>query len=82
MVAAAMNTMEFGLRENDAFGGQRGISLMLFKLRDLVARRRPLQPAGVRAAPLAAVKANLAADPALLEAMVRRRLLDNLIGSP
>ncbi len=76
MVAAAMNTMEFGLRENDAFGGQRGISLMLFALATWLHDGDPFSLLAFEA-PLAAVKANLAADPRYFEAMVRRCLLDN-----
>lgn len=76
MVAAAMNTAEFSLRENDAFGGQRGISLMLRALATWLHDRDPF---GLLAfeAPLAALKANLTADPRYFEAMISRYLLDN-----
>lgn len=75
-IAAARNTLEFGLRENDAFGGQRGIVLGLRALGRWLHGGDPLALLAFEA-PLAELDRRLAADPRHLEGLMRRHLLDN-----
>ncbi len=76
MIEAAVNTVEFALRENNAFQGQRGVILMLRALQTWLHGGDPLAPLAFEA-PLAAVKARLAADPRFFEGLIRAWLLDN-----
>ena len=75
-VEAALNTIEFRLRENNTGAFPRGISLMLRSLRDWLHDRDPLAPLAFEA-PLAAVRSALAGDARFFEKMIRRLLLDN-----
>ena len=76
MVDAAVNTIEFRLRENGAAGGQRGINLASRALETWLYGGDPFAVLAFEA-PLAQVKAGLAAGPAYLQDMIRQHLLDN-----
>ncbi len=76
MIAAAVNTIEFQLRENNTGRAPRGLSLLLRALNTWLHGRDPLAPLAFEA-PLAALKAALAADPAYLSGLIRPYLLDN-----
>jgi len=76
MIAAAVNTTEFQLRENNTGRAPRGLSLLMRALNTWLHGRDPLAPLAFEA-PLAALKAALAADPATLSGLIRPYLLDN-----
>lgn len=76
MIEAAVNTVEFALRENNAYGGQRGISLMGRALTTWLHGGDPL-PFLSFEAPLAVVKARLEANPRYFEEFIQAHLLDN-----
>jgi Zn-dependent M16 (insulinase) family peptidase len=76
MIAAAVNTIEFQLRENNTGRAPRGLGLFMRALNTWLHGRDPLAPLAFEA-PLAAFKAALAADPAYLSGLIRRYLLDN-----
>jgi hypothetical protein len=75
-VEAALNTVEFRLRETDSRSFPRGLLLML---RALTTWLYDGDPATLLAfeAPLAAVKSKLAADPSFFEGMLQRFFLHN-----
>jgi presequence protease len=73
---AALNTIEFYLRENSAGGGQRGIALFGRALYTWLHGGDPLALVAFEA-PLAAVKAGWRADPRYFEKLIRTSLLDN-----
>ena len=74
-VAAALNTVEFGLRENNTGSYPRGLITMLRSLTSWTYDRDPLAPLAF-AAPLAAVKAN-AAGKAYFGGLIQQHLLGN-----
>jgi len=74
-VEAALNTVEFHLRENNTGAFPRGIVFMLRSLRSWLHGRDPLSPLAF-AGPLATVKARVAAE-RYFEAMLRRHFIDN-----
>jgi len=76
MVEAAVNSIEFSLRENNTGSYPRGIALLTRALNTWLHGRDPLMPLRYEA-PLTAVKASLAADPAYLQNLLRVHLLDN-----
>jgi len=76
MVAASVNTVEFGLRENNAGPYPRGLLLNLRALTTWLHGGDPLAPLAFEA-PLAAVKARLDADERHFENLIRRYLLNN-----
>ncbi len=76
MIDAAVNTIEFALRENGAAGGQRGINLAMRALESWLYGGDPFAMLTFEA-PLAEVKARLAGGPAYLQDMIRQHLLDN-----
>ncbi len=76
MIAAAVNTIEFQLRENNTGRAPRGLGLLMRALNTWLHGRDPLAPLAFEA-PLAAFKHALAADPAYLSGLIRRFLLDN-----
>ena len=76
MIAAAVNTIEFRLRENNTGRAPRGLGLLMRALSTWLHGRDPLTPLAFEA-PLAAFKAALAADPTTLSGLIRRYLLDN-----
>ncbi|KAB8140835.1 peptidase M16 [Chloroflexia bacterium SDU3-3] len=76
-VDAAMNTVEFSLRENNTGSFPRGISLMLGALGGWLYGRDPIDQISFEA-PLAALKQAIAADaPAYFGALIQRYFLDN-----
>jgi hypothetical protein len=76
MVEAAVNTIEFNLRENNTGGYPRGLSVMFAGLGTWLYGGDPL--AALRyEGPLAYVKEALAADPNFLSGLIRNHLLDN-----
>jgi Zn-dependent M16 (insulinase) family peptidase len=75
-VDASVNTVEFRLRENNTGSFPRGIALMLRSLKTWLHGRDPLAPLAF-AAPLAAIKARLAAGEPYFETLIRRHFLDN-----
>ncbi|MCP4424352.1 MAG: peptidase M16 [Chloroflexi bacterium] len=76
MVEAAINTIEFRLRENNTGNFPRGLSLALRALSAWLYDRDPLAPLAFEE-PLTAVKHQLAANPAYLQDLIRQYLLDN-----
>lgn len=76
MVEAAVNSIEFALRENNTGRYPRGLSLMMRALDTWLHDRDPLIPLAYEA-PLNEVKARLAADPDYLQSLIRQYLLDN-----
>ncbi|MDZ7266485.1 MAG: insulinase family protein [candidate division KSB1 bacterium] len=75
-IAAALNTIEFHLREKNTGSYPRGLVVMLSALTTWLYDGDPLAPLGFEA-PLAAIKAKLAAHPRFFEELVQRHLLDN-----
>lgn len=75
-VEAALNTVEFRLRENNTGAFPRGIAFMLRSLRDWLHGRDPLAPLAFEA-PLAAVKARIAGGEPVFENLIRRYFIDN-----
>jgi presequence protease len=76
MVEAAINTIEFSLRENNTGSFPRGLSLFMRSLRSWTYGRDPIEPLGYEL-PLAVVKGRIAADPGLFGKLIRTYLLDN-----
>jgi presequence protease len=75
-VEAALNTVEFHLRENNTGAFPRGIAFMLRSLRAWLHGRDPLTPLAF-AAPLATVKARVAGGERYFEGLLRRHFVDN-----
>ncbi|NTV64323.1 MAG: peptidase M16, partial [Oscillochloris sp.] len=76
-IAAALNTFEFSLRENNTGSFPRGLSLMLRALGTWLYDGDPLAPLRFEA-PLATIRARLASGERLFEGLIQRALLDNL----
>ena len=76
MVEAAVNTIEFSLRENNTGNFPRGLSLALRALSTWLYDRDPLGPLAFEE-PLTAVKTQLADQPTYLQDLIRQYLLDN-----
>ncbi len=76
MVEAAVNTIEFSLRENNTGSFPRGLALAIRCMRDWMYGRNPIDALAF-ATPLAAVKARLAVEPDWLQQLVRQYLLEN-----
>jgi Zn-dependent M16 (insulinase) family peptidase len=74
-VAAALNTVEFRLRENNTGAFPRGIAFMLRSLQSWLHGRDPLAPLAFDA-PLAAIKAKSAAG-GFFEKLLERHLVEN-----
>jgi Zn-dependent M16 (insulinase) family peptidase len=75
-VGAAMNTVEFHLRENNTGAFPRGIAFMLRALGTWLHGRDPLSPLAFEG-PLAAIKARVAAGERYFEGLLKRNLVDN-----
>src|SRR4029077_19893221 len=73
---AALNTVEFHLRENNTGAFPRGIVFMLRSLRTWLHGRDPLSPLAFEA-PLAAIKAHVAARAHAFENLIRRQFIDS-----
>ena len=76
MIDAALNTIEFSLRENNTGHFPRGLSLMISALNTWLHDRDPLMPLRYEA-PLAALKESLDTDGAALQPLILEHLLDN-----
>lgn len=76
MIAASLNTLEFGMRENNTGRYPRGLGLLIRALGTWLYDQDPLAPLAFEA-PLAAVKERLAAEPGYLQALIRAYLIDN-----
>ncbi|MEZ4870293.1 MAG: insulinase family protein [Caldilineaceae bacterium] len=76
MVEAAVNTIEFSLRENNTGSYPRGLSMMFSALSTWLYGLDPLMLLAYEA-PLAAVKARLQEDSDYLQKLMRTYLLDN-----
>lgn len=75
-IEAAMNTTEFGLRENNTGSFPRGIALMFRSMGTWLYGGDPLEPLSFEA-PLAAIKAKLAAGERVFETLIKTHILDN-----
>ena len=75
-IRAAVNTIEFRLRENNTGSYPRGLSLMLRSLCTWLHDGDPLAPLAFER-PLAAMKHALTDEEGYLEGIIRRELLDN-----
>jgi Zn-dependent M16 (insulinase) family peptidase len=75
-VEAALNTVEFSLRENNTGAFPRGIALMLRALNTWLYDRDPLAPLAFEA-PLGTIKARVAGGERYFEELIGRFLLDN-----
>ena len=76
MIEAAINTVEFRLRENNTGGFPRGLALMLRALTTWLYDGDPLAPLAFDA-PLAAIKARIARGEPWFEGLIRRLMLEN-----
>lgn len=76
MIEAALNTIEFSLRENNTGSFPRGLALMMRTMRDWIHDHDPLQALRYEEA-LTAVKEQLASDPASLQPYIHQYLLQN-----
>jgi presequence protease len=75
-VAASLNTFEFGLRERNTGSFPRGLALMLHALNYWLHGRDPLAPLAFEA-PLARIKARVAARERYFEDLIGHHLLGN-----
>ena len=75
-IEAAVNTIEFSLRENNTGSFPRGLALMMRGLSTWLYDRDPLEPLAYEA-PLNAVKARLEQDDTYLRHLIRTYLLRN-----
>jgi hypothetical protein len=75
-VEAAMNTIEFGLRENNTGQFPRGLLLMLRSLTTWLYDRDPLALVAFEE-PLSTLKGRVAKNASLFSEMIRHRFLDN-----
>src|SRR6267143_1765485 len=75
-VEAALNTVEFALRENNTGSFPRGIVFMLRALRSWLHGRDPLTPLAFTA-PLSAIKGRVAGGERYFENLLRRHFVDN-----
>ncbi|MCB0121001.1 MAG: insulinase family protein [Caldilineaceae bacterium] len=75
-IEAAVNTIEFNLRENNTGSYPRGLSLMLRALSTWAYGRDPLMPLRYEE-PLAELKETLAENPAYFQQLIQTYLLDN-----
>jgi hypothetical protein len=76
MVEAALNSIEFSLRENNTGSYPRGLALMFSALGSWLYDRDPLD--GIRyETPLAAVRSQVVSNPRYFQEMIRKHLLEN-----
>ena len=76
MVEAAINSIEFSLRENNTGSFPRGLGLFMRSLRAWIYGQDPIEPLGYEL-PLTVVKGRIAADPKFLRKLIQTYLLDN-----
>jgi len=77
MTAASINTLEFGLRENNTGSFPRGISVMLRALSTWLHEDDPFKLLAFES-PLNEIKSRLAADRHYFENLIKTHLLDNI----
>lgn len=75
-IGAAVNTLEFALRENNTGSFPRGIALIFRVMRTWLHDGDPIAPLAFEAA-LADIKARLAGGERIFETLIREQLLDN-----
>jgi len=75
-VEAAVNSLEFAMRENNTGSFPRGISLMFRSMRTWLHGGDPLEPLSFEA-PLSALKERLAKGERVFEDLIRSQFLDN-----
>lgn len=75
-ITAALNTIEFRLRENNTGSFPRGLLLMLRSLENWIYDQDPIAPLAFEA-PLTAIKARLAAGERYFEELIRTYLINN-----
>jgi Zn-dependent M16 (insulinase) family peptidase len=75
-VEAAINSLEFAMRENNTGSFPRGISLMFRSMRTWLHDGDPLEPLSFEA-PLSALKQRLADGERVFEELIRQQLIDN-----
>ncbi len=75
-IEAAINTAEFGLRENNTGSFPRGIALMFRSMGTWLYGGDPLSPLSFEA-PLKAIKDKLAAGERVFESLIKTHILDN-----
>src|SRR5205085_4225248 len=75
-IDAALNTIEFRLRENNTGAFPRGIAFMFRALRSWLHGRDPFSPLAFER-PLAAIKAQVASANRYFEKLLKRHLVDN-----
>ena len=76
MIEAALNTVEFRLRENNTGSYPRGLILMLSALSNWLYQADPIEALEYEA-PLAAIKNGVANDKSYFEKLIKTYLLDN-----
>lgn len=76
MIEAAVNTIEFNLRENNTGSFPRGLALAIRSISDWIYDRDPIAPLAFEA-PLNAVKAKLVENPTWPQELIRQYLLEN-----
>lgn len=76
MIEAALNTIEFSLRENNTGSYPRGLSLFFRTLTTWLYERDPLMMLAYEA-PLAALRTRMAADSGYWQKLIQHYLLDN-----
>lgn len=77
MIEAAINTIEFSLRENNTGPYPRGLSMLIGALDTWLYGRDPLMPLRYEE-PLAELKRSLATDDAYLQVLINEHLLNNV----
>jgi hypothetical protein len=75
-IEAAINSIEFAMRENNTGSFPRGISLMFRTMRTWLHGGDPLEPLSFEA-PLGALKEHLAAGARVFETLIQQHLIDN-----
>lgn len=75
-VEAAINSLEFALRENNTGSFPRGIALMFRSMRTWLYGGDPLEPLQFEG-PLAALKEHIGAGARVFETLIRQHILDN-----
>ncbi len=76
MIAAALNTIEFSLRENNTGGFPRGLAVYVDALDTWLYGRDPLLPIRYEA-PLVSAAAQIENDPFFFQGLIRQHLLEN-----
>src|SRR5690606_2338565 len=75
-IEAAINSIEFAMRENNTGSFPRGISLMFRAMRTWLHGGDPMEPLSFEA-PLAELKQHLSAGARVFETLIKTHLVDN-----